>query len=181
MPDLDRSSWLTKQQAADSLGVSTKAIERFAQAGKLEQAKRRQPGTPDVVVYFPDDVRDLAAQRQRGAGVPFLVPAGAAIPTNGNGHGPQTPEGLTRVLPPVASGADLLTLLVSVFQRVVSETSETVVLSPEELDAQYVTLPEAARIKGRTVTWLRRQIAAGSLRAEKDQGWRIQRRDLKAL
>lgn len=35
----DLSGWLTKQQAADIIGVSTKTIEQFTQQGKLQSAK----------------------------------------------------------------------------------------------------------------------------------------------
>src|SRR5205823_12754382 len=56
---VELSDWLTKQQAADAIGVSTKAIERFAQAGKLEQRFRAQAHGPKVAVYFPDDVAKL--------------------------------------------------------------------------------------------------------------------------
>ncbi len=38
MSDIDLSTWLTKAQAAEQLGVSTKAIERWVQAGKLPQS-----------------------------------------------------------------------------------------------------------------------------------------------
>src|SRR5438105_13268396 len=70
----DLSHWLTKQQAADAIGVSTKAIERFTQAKKLEQRFRPRAGSPHVAVYDPDDVARIAHERHP-APPPFVLPA----------------------------------------------------------------------------------------------------------
>ena len=39
----DYSTWLTKQQAADAIGVSTKQIERWTQEKRLQVAKWKRP------------------------------------------------------------------------------------------------------------------------------------------
>lgn len=87
MTDHDLSTWLTKAQAAERLQVSTKQIERWTQAGKLEQRLRPQVGTVPVAVFHPDDVAKLAAAR-RADPAPFVLPAVPDASTgNGNGHG----------------------------------------------------------------------------------------------
>jgi hypothetical protein len=42
MPKPDYSTWLTKQQAADAIGASTKLIERLADEKQIQHA--RSPG-----------------------------------------------------------------------------------------------------------------------------------------
>jgi hypothetical protein len=172
---LDLSTWLTKQEAADRLGVSTKAIERFTRAGKLEQRFRPQAGSPHVAVYFPDDVAQLAQARQRMP-VPFVLAASTDRPTNGNGH--HAGEALDRVTTPVIPGDDLLRpgdnllrVLVTAAARVMSETSQTPT-------AAYVTRAEALAIAGVSAGELRRAVQAGEVKV---RGRRYRRQDLEAL
>lgn len=186
---IDYATWLTKQQAADAIGVSTKTIEAFAKDHKIQQAAWRPQGRgAGRAVYNPDDVARMVQER-RGAPSPFVLPAGVTspvTPSNGNGH--HTPDvSIAHARDVTPTGEDVLRLVfAAALQRLTtepvagSENSEKF-LSPEERASQYVTLPEAAAMKGRTVTWLKRQIAAGTLKAEKDRGWRIRRRDLENL
>lgn len=171
---LDLSTWLTKQEAADALGVSTKAVERFTRAGKLEQRFRPQAGSPHVAVYFPDDVAKLARTRQRTP-PPFVLEAERDSPPNGNGH--HTSRALERVSAPRAdlatAGDDLFRVLVTAAVKVLSETSQTPPL--------WVTVQEASAVTGLTQAYLRRQVKAGTLKAIRDRGWRIRRTDLEAL
>jgi excisionase family DNA binding protein len=171
---IDLSTWLTKQEAADRLGVSTKAIERWTRAGKLEQRFRPQAGSPHVAVYFPDDVAKLAQERQPGL-APFVLPVGTALPASGNGHPPSTaldrvPAAGDQVLGP---GDDLLRVLVTAARRVLSETSQT--------PALFLTLREASAVTGLTQAYLRRACESGTLTAIRDRGWRIRRTDLEGL
>ena len=88
-------TWLTKQQAATAIGVTTKTVERLAQDQKLQQASWRRPtGGPEVAVYHPADVARLAKERRPGA-APFVLPA--AADANGNGtHGSELAVALAR-------------------------------------------------------------------------------------
>jgi excisionase family DNA binding protein len=173
MSEIDLSTWLTKQQAADRLGVSTKAIERYAQAKKLEQRFRRQAGTPDVAVYFPDDVDRMVLQRQRTAPGGFLVP-GQTVASNGNGHAESTALKLPGVTP---SAADLLQVIFAAAVQAVSQTSQTGVS-----ETLFLTIPEAAAVSGLSRTYLKRQLEAGTLKGIRDgRRWRIRRTDLEAL
>lgn len=178
MSPQDYSTWLTKQQAADAIGVTTKTVERFVQAGQIQQARWQREGRgPQLAVYHPDDVARLASERKPGPLPPFVVPTsnGAA---NGNGHGIHTApiEALART--PDSSianidGADLLRVLVTAAARVMSETSQTPTL--------FLTLQEAAAVSGLTQAYLRRACESGTLKAVKDRGWRIRRTDLEQL
>ena len=177
MTDVDLSDWLTKQQAADVIGVSTKAIERWAQAGKLEKRSRPQARGPHVAVYFPDDVAKLAAER-RPAAAPFVLPA---VPTshdqsvNGNGSAIAATRTLDILNP--AHDDPIRQLFAAALRAVMSQTSQTSAAS----ETVFVTIHEAATITGLSQAYLRRQVDAGTLKAVRDRGWRIRRKDLEAL
>jgi excisionase family DNA binding protein len=170
------SDWLTKQQAADAIGVSTKAIERFAHARKLEQASRPQARGPNVAVYNPDDVARLASERHP-APTPWVLPADADPRPRRNGTTPA--EGLVPSSPPplttTLEGDPLRAFAVAVVAAVMSQTSET---RPAPL---FVTLDEAARVSGLSRGYIRRLIRDQKLPAVRCRGWRIRRRDLERL
>jgi len=183
MADPDYASWLTKQQAADAIGVTTKTIERLAQAGQIQQARWQRPtGGPTLAVYFPDDVARIAQERQPGPLAPFVVPAGAEPSTNGNGSGStalahmeSTPDSSGIQLAP---GEEFFRVLVAAAGRVLSETSQTPTL--------FLTVDEAAAILNWTRGDVRKAVRAGELAARntalKDwRRWRIRRADLEAL
>jgi excisionase family DNA binding protein len=176
MTRLDYATWLTKQQAAEAIGVTTKTIERLAQDGQVQQARWRRPaGGPAVAVYQPDDVARIARARQRDPLPPFLVPATGG-PANGNGSGEGS--GLAIVPPTLPSTEDLLRVLLTSAARAMSQTSETV---SQTSTALFLTIPEAATVSGLSQACLRRMIADGTLTAIRDRGWRIRRKDLEQL
>lgn len=164
----DLSGWFTKQEAATHLGVSTKAIERWTRAGKLEQRFRPQAGSPHVAVYFPEDVIKLAAER---AARPFVVEK--ATPANGQGaHGlmlPPTPSGLTE-----DQLAKVLGSFVAAMQKSTSDMSQS---------AKWLTVDEAAAYLGWPTRDVRKAIKTSELPARMmaRHGWRIRRKDLDAL
>lgn len=182
---VDTSTCLTKAQVAQILGTSTKGVERAVAAGELVQHWRRQPGTPDVAVYFPDEVAALvekrAQARRRGPSGGVLVPGPAEIPTNGNGHhgslatvGQQTGESLAPVAPLMVNlPADWLTALLTRAERVLSQTSQT-----SQTDPAYVPLPEALRLSGVSRAELRKAVQAGEVKV---RGRRYRRTDVEAL
>jgi len=172
----DYSTWLTKQAAAHAIGVTTKSVERFVQAGQIQQARWQRDGRgPLLAVYHPTDVARVASERRQGSPAPFLVPAAADMPANGNGHGAGE---LARVAPAPAPGDDVLRALFAAALRAVSETSQT--------SALFLTVDEAAAVSGLTARDLRQAIRNGELPARhKEQRswrtWRIRRKDLEAL
>jgi len=176
--DIDYATWLTKDQAAEAIGVTTKTVERFVQAGQIQQARWQPEGRGPVrVVYQPDDVARLARERKPGPLPAFLVPGPPAAPPNGNGHGSSELVHMESTPDPtgiqLGRGDDLVRALVTAAVRVMSETSQTSTL--------FLSLPEASAVTGLSQAFLRRMIAAGTLSAIRDRGWKIRRKDLEAL
>lgn len=170
---------LTKQQAADRIGVTTKTIERLTHDGKLHPTRWRRPtGGPAVVVYDPDEVDRIAQARQPAALPSILVPTGKELPTNGNGSGSTALAHMESTLDPSgiqrAPGEDFFRVLVAAAGRVLSETSQTPTL--------FLTIKEASLATGLTQAYLRRRCEDGTLKAIRDgRRWRIRRTDLEAL
>jgi hypothetical protein len=171
----DYSTWLTKQQTADTLNVSTKQIERFAHAGRLQCARWKRPqGGPVITVYHPTDVERIGRERTPD-GEPFVLPRAAEekpAPEKSNGITVRQPsaEQFMQALAAVVSGA--------------SQTSAT--LSGVRLAERLcLTLGEAAEFTGYGVGYLRKQITAGKLELLKGAGPRradvVRRVDLEKL
>lgn len=175
----DYSTWLTKQQAADAIGVTTKTVERFVQAGQIQQTRWQPAGRgPLRAVYCPEDVARIALERTPGPLPAFLVPAARDTHANGNGHGSTALAPSSQLsalshpeLP--SSGEDLLKALVAALGNSMSQTSQTSTL--------FLTLAEASAVSGLSQACLRRKIEDRTLAAERDRGWKIRRRDLEAL
>ncbi len=167
MSNPDYSSWLTKQQAAEAIGVTTKTVERFVQAGQIQQTRWQPEGRgPLRAVYCPDDVARIALERQRGPLPAFLVPAARDQAANGNGHG-----STALAIAPNSSvqGEDLLRALIGALVHSMSQTSQT---------SAYVDKTEALAIAGVSYGALREAVKAGEV---KQRGRRYRRTDLEAL
>jgi len=83
------SEWLTKAQAAQAIGVSTKTVEQMALAGKLRLAKYRRPQTgARISVYHPEDVERQRAERNPGAGPYVLGASPHVVPIEKGRRGP---------------------------------------------------------------------------------------------
>ncbi len=182
MSEPDYATWLTKQQAADAMGVTTKSVERFVKGGQIQQARWQRDGRgPLLAVYQPDDVARIAQERQPGPLPAFLVPTSKDVSSNGNGHGSAAlARTASSQLPALSSGNellpvgnDLLRVLVTAAVHIMSETSQT--------PALFLTLQEASALSGLTQAYLRRKCEDGTLKAIRDPGWRIRRKDLEAL
>jgi excisionase family DNA binding protein len=171
----DYTDWLTKPQAAEAIGVSTKTIEAWAQAKKLQQAFRPQAHGPALAVYHPDDVARLASERQRSPLAPFVVPVPDAA--RGNGQALAVPAATT-------AGEELLRQFLGALVHAVSSatTSEKSEKSPSESSQKsFLTIREASALTGLSQAYLRRAIDDGTLPAVHDRGWRIRRKDLEQL
>jgi excisionase family DNA binding protein len=162
----DLARWLTKHQAADAIGVSTKTIEQWAKEKILQQARYRRPtGGPAIAVYHPSDVARLAAERRGAESEPFLLPADAA---------PSGAQELVPVSPAGAASDDVLrAVFAAALRAVTSQKSEKLAL--------FVTVEEASAVTGLSQRYLRRLIKDGTLEAVRDRGWRVRRRDLEKL
>lgn len=155
MPDY--SHWLTKAQAAEIIGVSTKTIEALAKNRQLHQARLRRPGKPAIVVYHPDDVERVRRARNPDA-EPFTLPP--EPPPTAIARRSDAPQALLSWL----QGLHLQPGAVRVSERL------------------FLTIPEASDYSGLPQTYLRRLLAEGKLKGLKTgAGWRIKRSDLEAL
>lgn len=163
MTQIDYSTWITKQDAAQAIGVHTKQIERLGQEGKLQVRKWKRPtgGTP-IVVCHPKDVERLARERNPENGA-FLVPALKEPADNG--------AQAVAVRPSVEQFLDALAAAVKT-RETMSETSE--IRLP-----LWLTLQQAVDYSGLPKATLVHMIATGELKA-RDVGagrrggrWRI--------
>jgi excisionase family DNA binding protein len=177
MAETDLSAWLSIADAAARIGCSTRTIERLGRAKKLEQRLRRQEGTPPVAVFNPEDVDRIASERRR-APAPFVLPA-TSTPANGNGYREPAQAVSTRLTS--ASAEDLIRQFLTLAVQALQSPPSPPVAASRGGEPLWVTVKEAAALLGRTETYVRRQIKAGTLCAELDRGWRIRRTDLEQL
>jgi hypothetical protein len=154
-PTADLSTWITKTEAAQTLGVSEKSIERMTTRGKLESAMRHQDGRRSCVVYNPADV---AAMRAKLAAItktevlPKRVEAPAPTPA------PTLAPSLAETLAHMAT------------------------LAREHRPTSYVSPQDAVRITGLSVATIADQAAAGAIKTMPyGRGVRYRRADLEAL
>src|SRR5262245_30029428 len=164
----DYSTWRTKQQAADEIGVSTKTIEQFAKAGELDQATWKRPKGMPLAVFDPDGVTRIA--HTRNPSKPLVLPVGRVVPASGNGHG--------AALVPVQSDSALEGM--QDVKRLTGFVLDALRAS-QVYTKLFLTLEEAADVSGLPLAYLRRRVREGTLPAIKSGGWRIRRRDLEGL
>ncbi len=172
----DYSLWLTKAQAAEAIGCSTKTIEQLAQKGKIEQAEWKRPETgARIAVYHPDDVNRVRKERNPEA-KPFVLPAA------GVSESPNSAALIPRASPAADPGAFLKALAALVSQKS-EKPAETPPVALSE--RAFLTIPEAAAFTGLGEGYIRRQIKAGNLKPLKGAGRHgadvIRRKDLEEL
>lgn len=156
----DYSTWYTKQAAADKLGVSTKTIEIYAKARKIQQARWKRPsGGPVLAVYAPADVDKLAGERNNAS---FVVPAPEFV--GGRRGGKQNGHALERVADKTLTDARVRQVIDRLFEK-----------SSEISQRFFLTIPEAVQVSGLSEAYLRRACHAGTITAILDGGWKIRR------
>jgi excisionase family DNA binding protein len=160
---------MNKREAAEYLNVSERAVERYANRGKLsvrlEKGKRG-----NVAVYDDGELRKLKAALDAERGV--MRPA-VALPDTPD----QEPRQLAR-LSDVRGSVDFLALLSQLGNA--AQTRQT--LSPVELAAKHLlTLDEAATLSGLSKNHLSDAIHSGKLKAKKiGRGWKVKPLNLKS-
>jgi len=186
MTETDLSDWLPLLGAAMAIRCSRRTVERLARAGKLEQRLRPQKGSPPVVVYNPDDVARLAAERQPAA-PPFVLPAMPA--GNGNGHAREASSAGMRALrnPDGAySGEDLIRGLALLISKALQSPPSPPVAESHVGETLYLDVEQAAAYLHWTTRDLRAAIRDREVPCRKPnqrewRTWRIRRKDLEAL
>lgn len=169
----DLSSWLTKRQAAEALEVSEKSIERYVKAKRLKSRMRRAPGQRPVVVYDPESIQSMKANRDQDELYEDVTPveevvgdAKALVKSTRHPAAPalQMPTNLPAALAALLAGLETGKTSVSIERRV------------------FLTLTEAAHFSGLPASLLRQLISSGKLQAMKTgAGWRIPRSALELL
>lgn len=150
--NLDFSTWLTKTQAAEAIGVSTKTIEQFAKDGKIQQAAWRPHNRgAEKAVYQPDDVARIASERKPGLAA-FVLPAGVTPPVNGNGHQALAVSRNRDNSPAIAIDLSPLASLAAVLQTLADRAP----VSENTSEKLFLTIPEAAAVSGLSQAHLRR-------------------------
>jgi hypothetical protein len=168
----DYSSWPTRQQAAERIGVSTKWIEQMAGDGRLESALYKRPsGGNRVRVYNPGDVdRIAAARRQEAGGFVMAEDAGAGVASE---------------LTPAAEldGAQAFTQLLVTLQAIARllELASSGKLLGTPPPPFFVGLEEATGLTGLPVPALRKQLKARGVEVVRSDRLYVRRRDLEAL
>jgi hypothetical protein len=179
MSEPEYATWPTKQQAANTIGVSTKTIEKLAADRQIEQALYRpQNRGAAKAVYNPDDVARIASAR-RPAPAPFVLPAGPTSPGNGNGHH----TGISPISPLTGqpSGEEILKLVFAAALRSLTGEHAENREKSQNSEKLFLTIPEAADVSGFSQAYLRRKCQEGWTGAIKDGAWKIRRKDLEAL
>ena len=143
--------WCTKAQAAATLQVSEKTIERLATKGDIRRATRKRPGIRPLPVYDPGDLQKIKDSQ---------------IP-----HVEIITQAEARSVPALTPRLDLPSIL----QSLVNGADVPL------RDKLFFSVKEAARYSGLPQSTIRRLIHASKIPAVKAGGWRIKRSDLEQL
>jgi excisionase family DNA binding protein len=160
---------MTKKEAADFLGVSVRAIERYTKAGKLTVTyeKRQIGGT--VGLYDDAEVQKLKESIDNPPAVKVIDQS-----TNTDDTPPRhPPTALARV-----GVSDFAEMLVTAFETYHTHHQTIVALT----DKLVLTLAEAATLSGLSQSFLLHGIRQGTLPAGKyGRGWKVKRADLNSF
>lgn len=159
------SNWPTREAAAELLGVSLATLDRWVAAGKLASARRPRRGKRPAIVVDPSDVERLRAPPPAHPGYVTAAATPAATGVELAVREPGAAVGLPGV------GPEMLTLVAAI-ARAVARPSE-----PEK----FLTLEQAAELTGLSVTFLRKRIREGMLRAVRDGAVKVRKSDLAGL
>jgi excisionase family DNA binding protein len=166
---------MNKKEAAEFLGVSTRAIERYAAKGKVSVSYTRNKTGQSLAEFSDEDLRRLKDELQQAPypqrpAVEVKITDRHDIPDNGNGHRSQAlmPRNLVDFaeLLSVGIGKQILATLGS---------SSPVPIS----DKLTLSLSEASHLSGLSRGFLTEAIHGKRLKAAKrGRGWNIKRADL---
>lgn len=167
------AGWVTKAEAAGSLGVDERTIERRARAGRITSKARL--GFPTL--YLAADVEMLKQTGSQEVRTGLLTASAAG---NGNGHGDHAAE-LTKSSFVNNPGEDPIRQLAALVVQALTHpptgpTGPTT--GPTGPTAAYVAKAEALAIAGVSDDQLRRAVTAGEVKL---RGRRYRRTDLETL
>jgi excisionase family DNA binding protein len=166
----EQQSRVTKKEAAEFLGVSEKAIERYANAGKLSKQVENKPGGGVITYYDHKEVERLKQQMNTRA----ATPRQSDTPT---ARAPGSSTALARRDSATLGRSDTLALIVAAIEQARAQTPSLADVKEKE----FLTIKEAAALKGLSVSHIEQAIKSKKLRAMKlsgVRGRRIRRADL---
>jgi excisionase family DNA binding protein len=159
--EVDYSNWLTKKQAAQVTGLSTKTIQILSKKGKLQTHLWPRPGGPLTMLYHPDDVERVRNERKDPREPAFVVPP--------------EPKRVERS-PAKANGTSQGSL------NAILEAFQEAYTRPRVTEMIFLSLDDASALSQLPRRHLRRLIATGKLDGLKTGlGWRVRRVDLDKL
>lgn len=156
---------LTKQEAADFLGVSPRTIEAYVSKGKLTPG-RAKGKRGDINVYDETELQKLRDERGQ---ITFVERS--EKPTNENPEGQPQTAALARLTPSQAIEwlKDILATAASAKAQPYANVGAKILLS----------LPEAAELCSLSVNYLRESIKSRKLKAKIiGRGYKVKRTDL---
>ncbi len=162
---------MTKQQAAEYLGVTIRSIEAYASKGKL--TPMRAKGTRgDITVYNEEELAKLKAEREQ---ISFTNPFATSLVARQQIQPiPQQPVNFGQIL----ASPEMRDLISEILKTVVKEGVKHWIES-NTADKLALSLKEASDLSGLSTTTLRNDIHAGELKAKIiGRGWKIRRADL---
>jgi len=164
---------VNKKEAADFLGVSERAVERYTKAGKLSTRYAKGKTRP-VAVYSESELHSLKQELEHPAGIRPLVESPinekplALMPTNPDQTASNPDTALSRF-----DGAAVMAS--EAFMHVLAQMAAPVRVSEKFL----LSLAEAAQLSGLSRGHLRQAITEKKLKARIiGRGWKIKRDDL---
>lgn len=154
---------MTKQEAAQFLGVSTRAIERYVSAGKLHVTYENRARGGQETVFDQTEVEALKSKINEAKEV-------KATPVK-----KETQDEPSKSLVTVSSSRQAVEQIAQLLSEMRTNKPPVVPTS----DKLTLSLLEASALSGLSVNWLRDAIKSGGLKAAKrGKGWNIKRTDL---
>ena len=165
---------MNKQEAADYLGVSTRAIERYTQKGKLSVSYEGGKTRP-IAVYDEQELSQLKEELGTTVHKPAVVDANSLTTTSLD----NSPVGLSELIFQLKQ----ITEMISSFkENLLLEGDPQKITATVPIDKKLVlTLKEAQALTGFSRERLRKAIKEGQLKGKiVGNGWKIKRSDLDA-
>jgi len=143
--------WLTKQEAARTLGIAEKTLDRMAAHGQVEKRTRKRPGQPFASVFNPLDIERIVAT-QREAYMSDMSDMS------------RTPA-LVRSTDPTVQDMSTMSDMSRIVEVVAALAERIAPRPPAGPLPLYIPIEDAARLAGLNVRLMRKAITAGRLRA----------------
>lgn len=160
---------MKKKEAADYLGVSTRAIERYTSQGKLS-VKYEKGKTRPIAIYEPNELKKLKDELETPSYQPEVVTA-----TNTD-NSEITPVGISQSIEKLVF--PILDVLKKLNDKLAYLEPSAKPLVPVE-EKLLLTLKEVQALTGLSEKILREAIKSGELKAKiMGKSWRIKRFDL---